>query len=211
METFARYLRSALEGELPGISVQRRMMPRYHDGTYRIIEPGPLSRKTAIAVVLCAGPAVLLTLRSQRLRYHRGQISCPGGRIEEGETVVQAALRELWEEVGIASEEVDVLGMLSPLYTPPSDSVIMPVVVWWNGRELQHVQQEEVEEVFTVPLDMLRRAPIEEEWCLPYGQMIVPHWRVHRTVPLWGATAMVLVELLWFYEQWLIQRMTLQA
>jgi mutator protein MutT len=208
MDDFASFLAVALRRELPGWSAQQRMMPRYPDGTFRRFLPPPDARRSAVAVLVTSGerPSVLLTLRSSTLRHHRGQISFPGGRIEAGESPTDAALRELGEEVGIALTDVRVIGMLSSLYTPPSNSAIVPVAMVCRSQLDCRLDATEVEEAFWVELSALDGAAIEEEWELPYGRMIVPLWRIHPRVPLWGATAIVLAELLALYEQWIKQR-----
>ncbi len=80
----------------------------------------PHYRRAAVLVGLTreADPRVLLTLRSAHLPTHQGQISFPGGSLEVGEGVVQAALREAWEEVGLEKEGVTVLGELDDVFTP---------------------------------------------------------------------------------------------
>jgi 8-oxo-dGTP pyrophosphatase MutT (NUDIX family) len=75
------------------------------------------------------GPAVVLTRRAARLRAHAGQWALPGGRLDEGESVVDAARRELHEELGLDLPESEVLGLLDD-YPTRSGYVITPVVVW---------------------------------------------------------------------------------
>src|SRR3954452_7637562 len=75
------------------------------------------------------GPAVLLTRRAARLRAHASQWALPGGRVDEGEEPVDAALRELREELGLDLGESDVLGLLDD-YPTRSGYVITPVVLW---------------------------------------------------------------------------------
>jgi 8-oxo-dGTP pyrophosphatase MutT (NUDIX family) len=75
------------------------------------------------------GPAVLLTRRAARLRAHASQWALPGGRVDEGEDVIDAARRELREELGLALDRSDVLGLLDD-YPTRSGYVITPVVLW---------------------------------------------------------------------------------
>src|SRR3954462_15622295 len=79
-----------------------------------------------------SGPDLLLTERSHTMRSHPGQVSFPGGAVDPGETVVQAALREAAEEAGVEPRGVDVLGQLPELYLPPSNHAVTPVVAWWE-------------------------------------------------------------------------------
>jgi 8-oxo-dGTP pyrophosphatase MutT (NUDIX family) len=81
-------------------------------------EPAPVLKRAAVAIVLVEadvaadGTAFVLTRRASSLRSHRGQWALPGGRCDEGETPVTAALRELQEELGLVLGEEDVLGLL---------------------------------------------------------------------------------------------------
>jgi 8-oxo-dGTP pyrophosphatase MutT (NUDIX family) len=98
-------------------------------------EPAPVLKRAAVAIALTEaadaadGTAVLLTLRAAGLRAHRGQWALPGGRCDEGETAVKAALRELHEELGLELGEENVLGLLDD-YPTRSGYLITPVVVW---------------------------------------------------------------------------------
>src|SRR6478672_8238911 len=96
-------------------------------------EPAPALKRAAVAITLVeaggSGTALLLTLRAAGLRSHRGQWALPGGRCDEGETPVEAALRELHEELGLELAAGDVLGLLDD-YPTRSGYLITPVVVW---------------------------------------------------------------------------------
>src|SRR3984885_14925139 len=97
-------------------------------------EPAPALKRAAVAITLVDsgaghGTAMLLTLRAAGLRAHRGQWALPGGRCDQGETPVEAALRELHEELGLALAPDDVLGLLDD-YPTRSGYLITPVVVW---------------------------------------------------------------------------------
>jgi len=107
--------------------------------------------------------ALILTRRSSQLRDHAGQWALPGGRIDDGETPEQTALREMSEEVGLALEADAVLGRLDDFVTR-SGYAITPVVVWAGpGRELQR-NPAEVETIHRIPVEEFMRtdAPLLE-------------------------------------------------
>ena len=105
--------------------------------------PPPALKRAAVAIALveadegAAATALLLTRRAAGLRAHRGQWALPGGRCDSGETPVEAALRELHEELGLALGPEAVLGLLDD-YPTRSGYLITPVVVWAaaGGRDL---------------------------------------------------------------------------
>lgn len=105
--------------------------------------------------------AFILTTRAAKLSNHAGQRAYPGGRLDPGETVEQAALRELEEEVGLLLDENSVLGRLDD-YATRSGFVITPVVVW-GGKDADLIPNPgEVDQIHRIPLQELLRkdAPI---------------------------------------------------
>jgi 8-oxo-dGTP pyrophosphatase MutT (NUDIX family) len=155
------------------------------------------------AAVLCAafeeqGAArVVLTRRSSLLRSHTGEVSFPGGRLDDGEAPLAAALREATEEVGLDPAAVEILGQLSPCSTLVSRSVITPFVGALQGRPSLQPNPAEVERAFDVALSELTADGVyrAELWGLPGG------WREMHLFELeedtvWGATARMLRELL---------------
>jgi mutator protein MutT len=117
--------------------------------------PAGASRPAAVAVVVVPGEdgsaAVLLTRRAAGLRRHGGQWALPGGRLEPGETLEMAALRELEEEVGLARPPAAVLGRLDDFPTR-SGFVITPVVVWGESAATFRPDPSEVAGLYLVPL-----------------------------------------------------------
>lgn len=163
--------------------------------------PGPPGRPAA---VLCAlfddgGQChVVLTRRSSRLRSHTHQVSFPGGRIDKGETPVEAALREAREEVGIDPDKVDVFGELSHLSTVSNPAPITPFVAGLPGRPELRPNPAEVERAFTVPLVELTLPEVyrEELWTFPDGVERPMSFFELVGDTVWGATARMLRELL---------------
>src|ERR1700687_491705 len=126
-------------------------------------EPAPALKRAAVAIALVEagdapdGTALLLTLRAAGLRSHRGQWALPGGRCDEGETPVMAALRELHEELGLELAAGDVLGLLD-YYPTRSGYLITPVVVWAATGAAISPNPQEVASVHRIALDKIAQA-----------------------------------------------------
>lgn len=101
-------------------------------------------------------PALLLTRRALHLKRHAGQWALPGGRIDDGETAEQAALRELREEVGLQLPAEAILGRLDD-YATRSGFSITPVVVWGDGAATLQADPNEVASIHRLPFDELLR------------------------------------------------------
>lgn len=137
-----------------------------------------------------------LTVRSELLPNHRGEISLPGGATDPIDTgPVATALRECWEEIGVAPNELDVWGTLSPIYIMPSNFQITPVVAFSPVVPQMEVNPFEVGAVISVTLrELLDPATVVvERWTLRGVEVDVPFFAIagHK---VWGATALVLSE-----------------
>lgn len=156
----------------------------------------PLGQLTPAAVLFVVDPVtghVILTKRSARLKHHPGQIAFPGGKQDPTDaTLVDAALREAQEEIGLPPARVDVLGVLPPHQTVTGYQ-ITPVLALLRGRFDPVPEAGEVSEVFTVPFDhLMNPASYRIE-----GRRWQGRRRLYYTVPygpyyIWGATARIL-------------------
>jgi 8-oxo-dGTP pyrophosphatase MutT (NUDIX family) len=145
------------------------------------------------------GAEILLTRRSSKLSNHRGEISFPGGRLDVGESIVDAARRETHEEVGVHPDSVRVHGTMSPLSTYVSRSFIVPVVASIEARPELTISPDEVERAFWVPLRELTRPDTFswQWWSVPNVADERPMFFFHLDdETVWGATARILHELL---------------
>ncbi len=143
--------------------------------------------------------SILFTRRSDSVNDHKGQVSFPGGAIEPSdESPINAALREAEEEIGLKSEDVQVLGVL-----PPHESVtgytIFPVIAKIKWPILLKINPVEVSRVFTIPLDWLiqRENFVIRDWLSPYGlRQGVVFYRPYDGEQLWGISARILLDFL---------------
>ncbi len=124
----------------------------------------PQLHLAAVAVVIVKhtnndSASVLLTLRPSKIKRHGGQFALPGGRLDDGETVEDAALRELHEELGLELTSENILGRLDD-YPTRSGYRISPIVMWGGEAQTLAPDDGEVEEVYRIPFYELDRPHI---------------------------------------------------
>jgi 8-oxo-dGTP pyrophosphatase MutT (NUDIX family) len=142
-------------------------------------------------------PELVLTRRADHLPTHPGQVSFPGGAAEPGDrTAVETAIREANEEIGLRPDDVTPLGFLHRMDTI-SDYRVLPVVAMVQHPGQWRLDEQEVAEVFTVPIEVvmdrnrysatpMRRAGVEHV-------LYLMHWEGQQ---IWGATAAMLMDLI---------------
>ncbi len=203
-ERFARFfeqLRRDLSGPLPGVEVQARMAPLPRSGPSYRGTPGPTARTGGVLVLFYpyAGHLSLpLILRPTYSGVHSGQVGFPGGgREPEDADLTATALREAYEEVGIDAQRVEVLGALTPLYIVASNYLVQPTVACTDARPDFHLDPYEVAQLLETPVaHLLDPATVRRvTWELRGRQVDVPYYDVAGQT-VWGATAMMLSELL---------------
>ena len=196
-------LDTALQAELPGRSAQALLAPQPRRQWPPDFNPARVRNAAGLLLVYpdpASGAAsVVLTVRSDTVHRHRGQISLPGGVVEAGETFEQAALREAREEVSLPVDaNVRVLGALTPLDIPISGFRLHPIVGATPTRQPLVPSDGEVARILEVRIDELLDpaclvSTARDRDGLPAS--VVPTFAV-AGVEIWGATAMVLAEFL---------------
>lgn len=164
---------------------------------YRI-KPGDSFRPAAVLMAVTErhdAPGFLLLHRPSNMRAHPGQIAFPGGKIDHDETPVEAALREAWEELGIASERVRVVGP-SDIYKTGSGYEITPVLAAVPADIEINPNPTEVAQWFEAPADfVLDPANHVERWA-EWGGSLRPYYEIQwQDHCIWGVTAAILVNL----------------
>jgi 8-oxo-dGTP pyrophosphatase MutT (NUDIX family) len=198
-------LRERLAGTLPGLEAQLRFMPTPPRTGWT---PGEFPSDARIAAGLLLlypgerGASIPLTVRASHLKRHAGQISLPGGATDEGETLVQAALREAHEEIGVDPARVRILGQLTPVHVLVSGFTLHPIVGITDERPEFNPAPHEVEDVIEVSIEDLQNASnIRHGTRTREGVAIEYPYFDLRGSHVWGATAMILGEFICLLAQ----------
>lgn len=198
--TFISQLSDRLEWPLPGHEAHLTMAPRYPARRADVSVENRDCREAGVLVLLHphdGDPALVLTVRRDHLPDHAGQISFPGGQRENDESLSTTALREAEEEVNLDPAPVRMLGRLTPLYIPPSNFCVHPFVGRVEHAPGLRPTDAEVEHVLHVPLSQLLDPSTRktEMRSLHGTEVEVPYYDVAGQT-VWGATAMMLAEIL---------------
>lgn len=138
-----------------------------------------------------------LIVRPSESPHHAGQVSLPGGAVEDGETLANAALRELHEELGIPAGDVHFVGVLSSLYVFSSNHYLTPVLGVAMARPRFEPDAREVARVLEVQFSFLAEPVNRSSFERQFGGLTLraPCWHWDGE-PIWGTTAMVLAEVI---------------
>ncbi len=203
----AARIAQALTGELPGFEAHKEMMPYKRISAVeakRTLTP----RQSAVMMLLFPVEDdinILLIQRTESTGAHSGQIAFPGGKLDpEDKDLLDCAIRETWEEIGISSERITVLGKLTEVYIPPSNFLAQPYVGWMDHFPDLTLQPTEVQQVLTISLKQFFKPENRSR-----KSMTLPTFNVTVDVPyfdlnghtVWGATALMINEFRWIYEK----------
>ena len=166
----------------------------------RFLPPADFAgRESAVLILFAYGEnsvEVVLTERAHGLAHHPGQISFPGGGLDdEDDSVIAGALREAEEEIALESSSVEIIGLLPRLWLPVSDNAVTPVVGWWHTpHAVQACDLTEVEQVRLVSLRDLAEPANRVKVKHPSG-FIGPGFQIEDWL-IWGFTGGILHALL---------------
>lgn len=194
-------LSKAFQAELPGLDAQAAMSP-----VGRMIalnqERIAAARKSAVLIpiyLLNDEAQIILIQRAEYPGVHSGQYAFPGGRVEaEDRDTEHTALRETEEEIGLGSDAIEVLGRMSQLFIPPSNSLVDPYVGFVEALPELILQESEVQRTIHFPVSTLL-----DDSIIKHSNDIkvrgldlkrVPYFDIEGNV-VWGATASMLNEL----------------
>jgi 8-oxo-dGTP pyrophosphatase MutT (NUDIX family) len=188
----------ALQLELPERRGHEKMLPpnRKLD-----IPENAMKKPHKSAVLILLFPIksqlhICLTVRNKKLRTHPGEISFPGGKIDDGEQeIFQTAIRETEEETGITVENASIIGFLSDIYIPVSNFIISPVIGILAEKPHYNINKVEVERVLTIPLSHLfnEKNKSVEKLLIRGQERMIPCYKFDKEI-IWGATAMIISE-----------------
>lgn len=189
---------------LPEIADLRRRLARFSDGQtanrdWQGLEESSRPTPAAVLVPLVAredASSLLLTKRTDHLHHHPGQISFPGGRVEQGDaSSIETALRETEEEIGLHRRHVELLGAL-PDYLTGTGFRVTPVVGLVTPPFELTLDAFEVAEAFEVPLShFLDPANHQEHSIVHEGRVRRFHAMPYHDYFIWGATAGIIMSL----------------
>jgi len=139
-------------------------------------------------------PHILLTVRSRSVPLHSGQISFPGGASESRDKdLVETALRECREEIGVKVERQKVIGQLDPVYTLTSRYTVTPFVAFLEEQPATKLNPAEIDSVLEIPVaELLKPEGFREEIVKLDGIPTRQYFYIWRNHTIWGATARIL-------------------
>ena len=194
---FIKKLTQALQNPLPGKDAQMSMMVQPQTKLKTI----DLNKKSIpSAVLLLLFPikddwSFFLTKRTNKVDHHKGQISLPGGARENNELLKKTALRETFEEIGIPSDIINLVGALSSFHIPISGFEIFPFIGWVDHEPKTSIQENEVQKVFSISLrELISKKSLKTKKSELRGTSVnIPYFHLCDEI-VWGATSMILAE-----------------
>ena len=196
-QRFITQLKIAINKDLPGEESHQKMRVIY-DQSIELPFSKKNSTQAAILILLYLADNEIyffLTKRTDELKHHKGQISLPGGTQEGNEKLIDTALRETQEEIGINKTSISIIGTITPLFVPVTGFMIYPFIGYSLNKLDPKPDPVEVATIFSVNIsDLLNKENRTTEQRNIRGYDVqVPYFKLND-YQVWGATSMILSE-----------------
>jgi len=192
---------------LPGFDSQIKMAPAIR--REQLMKAGHPETAVKSSVLVLFYPyndkiSIVFIRRAQYNGVHSGQIAFPGGRFElEDPSYMHTAIRETYEEIGVEIPVSNIIGQLSPLYIAPSNYLVFPFLGFLEERPAFKIDQNEVAATIEVPFDFFldkKSIAIKDVFGKNGSSIKAPCYVVNHDTLIWGATAMMISELVDAYQ-----------
>ena len=196
-QRFITQLKIAINKDLPGEESHQKMRVIY-DQSIELPFSKINSTQAAVLILLYLADNEIyffLTKRTDELKHHKGQISLPGGTQEGNEKLIDTALRETQEEIGINKTSISIIGTITPLFVPVTGFMIYPFIGYSLNKLDPKPDPVEVATIFSVNIsDLLNKENRTTEQRNISGYDVqVPYFKLND-YQVWGATSMILSE-----------------
>ena len=196
-QRFITQLKITINKDLPGEESHQKMRVIY-DQSIELPFSKINSTQAAVLILLYLADNEIyffLTKRTDELKHHKGQISLPGGTQEGNEKLIDTALRETQEEIGINKTSISIIGTITPLFVPVTGFMIYPFIGYSLNKLDPKPDPVEVATIFSVNIsDLLNKENRTTEQRNIRGYDVqVPYFKLND-YQVWGATSMILSE-----------------
>jgi len=196
-------IKDNLRSPLPGSKAHNEMLTKNRPVSFNNLKNS--FKESGVTILLYPKLNSTYSVLIERPIYngiHSGQISLPGGKKENFDlNLIETALRETEEEIGIKKESINILGCLSTLFIPPSNFMVLPVVGYLNTSPVFNIDKNEVKNIFEYEIEILKDKSILKTKIFNGANYTVeaPYFDINGH-SVWGATAMILSEFKYLFR-----------
>ena len=195
---FIKTLKTKLASKLPGSTEHDSMLARPFNRQYIFSKNSNQYKPAGVLILIFPHKNIwnfFLIKRTNKLKYHKGQIALPGGMQDNDETLEETALRETEEEIGVDKLSISLIGKLTPYKIPVTPFKIFPFVGWVKNKPHTYLNAHEVQKIITVPIDSLIDGKNKKNKIITMKKVkiSIPYFNL-KSEHVWGATGCVLNE-----------------